>query len=375
MTIADQRFQSLDKITNIPIADLFTANNIGVLNTVIQTGTSALSSLSNLLNSSGVNSVLTAINNATGSNFSVARLTQDISSGVKDLTGMSVSQLSSAVSNTISTVGSTIGNVSAAISNFQQLSTGVQQLVLGTINNPVSLVNSVTNGNATSVIGSITSDINNISGLLNKVSGGNFPTNIVDQNTLNNFSVGLGIAGYAANLPNTFNTIASGISNPQTLLSVGSSLVNNLANQNNTAGMIDILGSNIGKTINAIDPNITNKATGGFSDSTTTPNGITSLYNNFSNALTNANPSWNTMPGTTTPSTGNISNNSNLAKAMTTSAKQSIPSTSNYSTIPTLSKDSINSLVLNMPSQTNTISQLPGIIPLMGIDLSRESLL
>ena len=364
MTIADQRFQSLDKITNLPIADLFTANNLGVLNSVIQTGTSALSSLTNILNSSGVNSVLTAINNATGSNFSVARLTQDISTGVKDLTGMSVSQLSSTISSTIGSIGSTIGNVSSAISNFQQLSTGIQQSVLGAVNNPISLVNSLTNGNITNVIGPVTSDINNISSLLNKISGGSFPTNIIDQNSLNNFSVGLGIAGYAANLPNTFNAIASGISNPQTLLSVGSSLVNNLANQNNTAGMTDILGSSIGKTINAINPSITNKATGGFSNSSTTPNGITSLYNNFSSALSNSNPSWNIIPGTTTPSTSNISNNSSLINAMTTTAQQSILSTSNYGSVPTLSKDSVNSLVLSMPNQTNTLSQLPGIIPL-----------
>ena len=367
MTIADKRFQSLDQITNLPIADLFTANNLGVLNSVIQTGTSALSSLDSLLNSSGINSVLTAINNATGSNFSIARLTQDISTGVKDLTGMSVSQLSSTVFNTIGTIGSTIGNVSSAISNFQQLGTGVQQLILGAVNNPVSLVNSITNGNITSIVGPITSDINNISSLLNKVSNGSFPTNIIDQNSLNNFSVGLGIAGYAANLPNTFNAIASGISNPQTLLSVGSSLVNNLANQKNTVGMTDILGSNIGKTINAVDPGITNKATGGFSNSTTTPNGITSLYNNFSSALTNSNPSWNIIPGTTTPSISNISNNPSLVNAITTTAQQSIPSTNNYSSVPTLSKDSVNSLVLGMSNQTNTITQLNGILPFQSL--------
>lgn len=341
MTITAKRFNSLDKVTNLPITEFFTIDNLNTLNDSITELLSIKNKLEPLIKNLGLSTITSTINSIVG-DTGLDRITKDIGTSLKDISGLASSSISDLYNNTI-------GGGTGLLSDIGQLTNSAQQLVSGTITSTEGLLNTVGLGSITQKMHGGLNEITKISNVIDGFTNGNYKIDISNATGICNSITGICAAANSVGLPLPFSKITSGISNVNTILNSGSAVIDKMSKIGNNEGILDVLSVQSFKdAILPYNPEIAGVISKGYSAGSNTINALGETinhFNTFKDKITSIAPDWCTGNNGVV-SAKNIVPNSDYAKELKVDTIRNNTTGYVFDNTPTLSIDQILTAVL-----------------------------
>lgn len=347
MSIAAQRFQRLDIDSNVPIADIYTASNVGVLNDVLKDTQGIIDKLSSILNKNTLISLATS---------ATTRITQDLFSGIQNFTGLDIKAYQSQVNNIFNTASHLGSTISSVTSSFRQLESTTQQEILKFTNTNFNLKDFGSFDGALHAIDRLTTTIPaGFQDFVGKFTLGTYTPTASNHNVLAGLLSGVINKGYECGFPDVFAQVTQ--SQPvEVATAVAHQLVYSLGAIKNTHGLIDVLKSDVSSTLKTIDHDIGAVVAKGFTIPVkTTVAAAETLYHDYKTAVHTMDSAWDESFGL--PSTKYLKQNVELAQTAIQEAKKIAAIPSQLATIPLMVKDEINGCVLQLKKAVDIKAQ------------------
>lgn len=290
MAIAAKRFSFLDKQTNVPVANFVTSASSDLLNSPefdIFTVTDQILTLADANRIKDVGAVLTNINSA--ASLGLSRLTKDFFSNINILDSLPQNKITdlmfryfpndATLRNTFAQIGEKCkASILAGLGNCKNKNTlaNFKGLKLKTNNRSCNL--------------------NAFVNLINRFTNGLYNPLLTDQCALARLVAGMAIRGFELGLPNVFSSISNQVQDKFLLAQAGATVMGSVALSGNMEAVIDVANSSVGSMIPALNPGITSMVFANYQIPGELKDSEIADFNiRFGTAMTNMDPSWNSM--------------------------------------------------------------------------------
>jgi hypothetical protein len=333
MAIAANRFEFLDKETNVPSLDFLAASDSGVFNQAMAGGAlDALGGLgglgeavSSMMNGGDIMGSLGKLAESTGIMDSVKGMlggeggfSLDSLGGVGDMIRSAKDQLSTVIDFdklsdlNLDKIGSSLMSGNFDIGAFKELSGAVKLDFLegagggflDSFGGEGGLSNLISQGKELASVAGDMMGGADVSSLLDSFTGGDKsdnPRKVSSPANQQRALYSMGNLGMRANLPNVYESVSSQVDNPGQRYQLGGALANAASRNGSVNGVMEIANSPTGPYVTSNAPNISNQFISNFQ----IPPGTTSiqreqLYEESVQTLNKVDPKWSSSTYQTT---------------------------------------------------------------------------
>lgn len=280
MAISAQRFEFLDKETNVPVKDFLTADSSSIFNellpgmpevggalSALMNGGDVMGALGDLAKSSGVMDALGGLVGGEGG------LSLDSLGGLGDMIRSAKDQLSTVVDFDklseldLDKMGESLMSGNFSMDSLSGLGSAFKLDFLGEAGGSMSgLSGLISGGKELMAIGGSMTEGMDMSKMLDGIMGNDSEnsrkvTNVGHQQRV---LTAVGSMGMQANLPNVFSSVSSQVNDPGQLNVLGGNIATRAARNGSVYGVMEIANSPIGGTVTSTVPDINAQFMSGF---------------------------------------------------------------------------------------------------------------